>query len=77
MKNFKAVITTNKSERVGRRQTKVVLKLPFDLKVEIDKNNQIYSVQPRTFNNIDLFSKYYGRTSDHYLSIIEEINMMR
>ena len=41
MKNFKAIITTNKDEKVGQNQRKLVVNLPFELRVEIDKNNQI------------------------------------
>lgn len=64
MKNFKAIITTNKDAQVGQNQQKVLVNLPFELEVTIDKNNQIHNIQPRTFHGVDLFSKYHGRTVD-------------
>lgn len=63
MKNFKAVITTNKDAQVGQHQQKVVVNLPFSLEIEIDKNDQISNIYPRTFKGVDLFSKYHGRPS--------------
>ena len=73
LKNFKAIITTNKDAKVGQNQQKVVVNLPFELKITIDKNNQIHDIQPRTFFGIDLFSKYHGRTMDWYSDLVEEI----
>ena len=73
MKNFKAVITTNKDEKVGQNQRKLVVNLPFELRVEINKNNQICDIQPRSFMGVDLFSKYHGRTSDWCEDLVEEI----
>ena len=73
MKNFKAVITTNKDVKVGQNQRKLVVNLPFELRVEIDKNNQICDIQPRSFMSVDLFSKYHGRTSDWCEDLAEEI----
>ena len=77
MKNFKAIITTNKDEKVGQNQRKLVVILPFELKVEIDKNNQICDLQPRTFMNVDLFSKYHGRTSDWCEDLVQEIEYLQ
>lgn len=73
MKNFKAIITTNKDSKVGQNQQKAIVNLPFDLEVEIDKNNQIHDIQPRTFLGVDLFSKYHGRTMDWCLDLVEEM----
>ena len=73
MKNFKAVITTNKDAKVGQNQRKLVVNLPFELRVEIDKNNQICDIQPRSLMGVDLFSKYYGRTSDWCEDLVKEI----
>ena len=64
LKNFKAIITTNKDAQVGQNQQKAVVNLPFELEITIDKNNQIHDIQPRTFLGVDLFSKYHGRTMD-------------
>ena len=75
MKNFKAVITTNKDEKVGQNQHIFIVNLPFELRMEIDKNNQICDVRPRSFMGVDLFSKYHGRTSDWCEDLVEEINV--
>lgn len=61
MKNFKAIITTNKEAQVGQNQEKLVVNLPFELEIEIDKNDQIADFYPRTLKGVDLFSKYHGR----------------
>lgn len=73
MKNFKAVITTNKETKVGQNQQKLVVNLPFELEVEIDKNNQIHDIQPREFAGVDLFSKYHGRTMNWCYELVEEM----
>lgn len=73
LKNFKAIITTNKDAKVGQNQQKVIVNLPFEVEITINKNNQIHDIQPRTFFGIDLFSKYYGRTMDWYLDLINEM----
>ena len=73
LKNFKAIITTNKDAKVGQNQQKVVVNLPFELEVTINKNNQIHDIQPRTFFGIDLFSKYHGRTMDWCSDLVEEM----
>jgi hypothetical protein len=73
MKNFRAVFTTNRSEKVGQNQFKFIISAPVELRVEIDKNNQIYDIQPRTFMDVDLFSKYHGRTADWLGDLVEEI----
>lgn len=73
MKNFKAIITTNTEAQVGKNQQKVLVNLPFELEVTIDKNNQIHDIQPRTFSGVDLFSKYHGRTVDWCADLAEEM----
>lgn len=73
LKNFKAIITTNKDAQVGQNQQKAVVNLPFELEITIDKNNQIHDIQPRTFLGVDLFSKYHGRTMDWYSDLVEEM----
>lgn len=73
LKNFKAIITTNKDAQVGQNQRKAVINLPFELEVTIDKNNQIHDIQPRTLLGIDLFSKYHGRTMDWCLELVDEM----
>lgn len=77
MKNFKAIITTNKEAQVGKNQQKAVVNLPFELEVTIDKNNQIHDIQPRTFRGVDLFSKYHGRTMDWCADLVEEMRELR
>ena len=73
MKNFKAVITTDKDAKIGQNQQKLVVDFPFELSISIDKNNQIYDVQPRSFMGVDLFSKYHGRTSDWCEDLVREM----
>ena len=73
LKNFKAIITTNKDAQVGQNQQKAVVNLPFELEITIDKNNQIHDIQPRTFLGVDLFSKYHGRTMNWCLDLVEEM----
>lgn len=73
LKNFKAIITTNKDAQVGRNQQKAVVDLPFKLEITIDKNNQIHDIQPRTFFGVDLFSKYHGRTMDWCSDLVREM----
>lgn len=73
MKNFKAIILTNKEAQVGQNQQKLVVSLPFELEITIDKNNQIHDIQPRTFCGVDLFSKYHGRTMNWCSNLVEEM----
>lgn len=73
LKNFKAIITTNKDAQVGQNQQKAVVNLPFQLEITIDKNNQIHDIQPRTFLGVDLFSKYHGRTMDWCSDLVQEM----
>ena len=73
LKNFKAIITTNKDAQVGQNQQKAVVNLPFELEITIDKNNQIHDIQPKTFRGVDLFSKYHGRTIDWCADLAEEM----
>ena len=73
LKNFKAIITTNKDAQVGQNQQKAVVNIPFELEITIDKNNQIHDIQPRTFFGIDLFSKYHGRTMDWCSDLVREM----
>ena len=73
LKNFKAIITTNKDAQVGRNQQKAVVDLPFKLEITIYKNNQIHYIQPRTFFGVDLFSKYHGRTMDWCSDLVGEM----
>lgn len=73
LKNFKAIITTNKDAQVGQNQQKAVVDLPFKLEITIDKNNQIHDIQPRTFLGVDLFSKYHGRTMDWCSDLVREM----
>lgn len=73
LKNFKAIITTNKDAQAGWNQQKAVVNLPFTLEITIDKNNQIHDIQPRTFFGVDLFSKYHGRTMDWCSDLVEEM----
>ena len=73
MKNFKAIITTNTEAQVGKNQQKVLVNLPFELEVTIDKNNQSHDIQPRTVLGGDQCSKYHGRTVDWCADLAEEM----
>ena len=73
LKNFKAVILTNEDAQVGQNQQKLVVSLPFELEITIDKNNQIHDIQPRTFRGVDLFSKYHGRTMNWCSNLVQEM----
>ena len=71
MKKFKTIITTKPELETSDS----VLKLnePFDLRVVINKNNQIHDIQPRTYMGIDLFSKYHGREYDYVNNLVFEM----
>lgn len=69
LREFKAIITTNKEAQIKQHQQLIIVDLPFEMEVKIDKNNQIHDVQPRTFYGVDLFSKYHGRTKDWYIDL--------
>ena len=74
MKNFKALITTDANEQIGLEQKKVIIKqFPFYMRIQIDKNNQICDVQPRTFMGEDLFSKYHGRMRDWSFDLVQDM----
>lgn len=73
MKNFKAIILTNKDAQVGQHQQTLVVNLPFELEITIDKNNQIHDIQPRSFCGVDLFSKYHGRTMNWCSNLVQEM----
>lgn len=71
MKKFKTIITTKPELETSDS----VLKLnePFDLRVVINKNNQIHDIQPRTYMGVDLFSKYHGREYDYVNNLVFEM----
>ena len=71
MQKFKTIITTKPELETSDS----VLKLnePFDLRVVINKNNQIHDIQPRTYMGVDLFSKYHGREYDYVNNLIFEM----
>lgn len=73
VENFKQVLTTDASILVGRYQKKIIIHYPFSLTIEIDKNNQIHDIQPRTFKGVDLFSRYHGRTRGYVDLLIEDM----
>lgn len=71
MQKFKTIITTKPELETSDS----VLKLnePFDLRVVINKNNQIHDIQPRTYMGVDLFSKYHGREYDYVNNLVFEM----
>ena len=71
MQKFKTIITTKPELETSDS----VLKLnePFDLRVVINKNNQIHDIQPRTYMGVDLFSKYHGREYNYVKDLIFEM----
>lgn len=71
MQKFKTIITTKPELETSDS----VLKLnePFDLRVVINKNNQIHDIQPRTYMGVDLFSKYHGREYNYVNDLVFEM----
>ena len=63
LKNFKAIITTNKDAQVGQNQQKAVVNLPFELEITIDKNNQIHDIDSQLdqLSNLSNLFKTYDR----------------
>ena len=71
MQKFKTIITTKPELETSDSVLK--LKEPFDLRVVINKNNQIHDIQPRTYMGVDLFSKYHGREYDYVNNLVFEM----
>lgn len=70
----KIVITSNVNLKAGRNQEIISVKLPFEITIIGDKNNQICDIQPKVVKDVDLFSKYHGRTITNWgLNLIEEL----
>ena len=68
------IITSNSNFKAGRKQEVLFVNLPFEITISGDKNNQICDIQPKVVKDIDLFSKYHGRTITNYgLNLIEEL----
>lgn len=72
MKKFKAIITSDPTVSPKQNQKLVRVNLPFSITIEIDKNNQIHDIHPRTAGDVDLFSKYHGRTCNWALNLVNE-----
>lgn len=71
MKKFKTIITTK--PELETSDSVLTLNEPFDLRVVINKNNQIHDIQPRTYMGVDLFSKYHGREYDYVNNLVFEM----
>lgn len=71
MKKFKTIITTK--PELETSDSVLTLNEPFDLRVVINKNNQIHDIQPRTYMGVDLFSKYHGREYDYVNDLVFEM----
>ena len=71
MQKFKTIITTKPELETSDSVLK--LNVPFDLRVVINKNNQIHDIQPRTYMGVDLFSKYHGREYDYVNNLVFEM----
>lgn len=71
MKKFKTIITTK--PELETSDSVLTLNEPFDLRVVINKNNQIHDIQPRTYMGVDLFSKYHGREYNYVNDLVFEM----
>lgn len=71
MKKFKTIITTK--PELETSDSVLTLNELFDLRVVINKNNQIHDIQPRTYMGVDLFSKYHGREYDYVNDLVFEM----
>ena len=71
MQKFKTIITTKPELKTS--DSVLTLNEPFDLRVVINKNNQIHDIQPRTYMGVDLFSKYHGREYDYVNNLVFEM----
>lgn len=71
MQKFKTIITTK--PELETSDSVLTLNEPFDLRVVINKNNQIHDIQPRTYMGVDLFSKYHGREYDSVNNLVFEM----
>ena len=71
MQKFKTIITTK--PELETSDSVLTLNKPFDLRVVINKNNQIHDIQPRTYMGVDLFSKYHGREYDYVNDLVFEM----
>ena len=71
MQKFKTIITTK--PELETYDSVLKLNEPFDLRVVINKNNQIHDIQPRTYMGVDLFSKYHGREYDYVNNLVFEM----
>lgn len=75
MQNFKKIITTKPELEANSNKSSSIytLRESFDLRVVINKNNQIHDIQPRTYMGVDIFSKYHGRECDYVNDLIFEM----
>lgn len=71
MQKFKTIITTK--PELETSDSVIKLNEPFDLRVVINKNNQIHDIQPRTYMGVDLFSKYHGREYNYVNDLVFEM----
>ena len=71
MQKFKTIITTK--PELETSDSVIKLNKPFDLRVVINKNNQIHDIQPRTYMGVDLFSKYHGREYNYVNDLVFEM----
>lgn len=73
-KNFKRIyssIGVNK-KRFGQYLPIIDLDTKVKITVQIDKNNQICEIIPRTFGEKNLFDKYRGRTASWVNELVTE-----
>jgi hypothetical protein len=73
-KNFKRIISSvgvNKKS-FGQYLPVVEIDSKVRITIQIDKNNQICEIVPRTFGSKNLFDKYKGRTASWVTELIAE-----
>lgn len=77
-KNFKRIyssISVNK-KRFGQYLPIIDLDTKVKITVQIDKNNQICEIIPRTFGEKNLFDKYRGRTASWVNELVAEVEAL-
>ena len=73
-KNFKRIYSSTgvNKKMFGQSLPVIDLETRVRITVQIDKNNQICEIFPRTFGSKNLFDKYKGRTASWVNELVAE-----
>lgn len=72
-KNFKRIYSSGVNKKMFGQSLPVIdLETRVRITVQIDKNNQICEIFPRTFGSKNLFDKYKGRTASWVNELVAE-----